>query len=563
MEYRGQRQTDDLPKDIEIFESFAEKNSSLNAILKRFDWNYEEANLWVETIKELEKEEAPIEIMRTAFSELLDRWPYCYGYWCKWASLEAKTSTVKAFEVYEYAVNTFPLSVDVWLAYIRFMRTELMKRSDGLEGIQRLNARALVTVGKEWRSLPVWKEVIAFETSIGNPLAVTIVLDNMISTPTGGLKEAWELLKNHVETTPLKELLKPLERNELEMECLRAGSKIDEQVCKMVALERRHLIYEETNKKAKEMNVFESRVKRHYFHWKPLERGQLINWRKYIDWTRTHSSDVSGDECVLLFEKALIPCSLYDEFWLMYAEYRESRGELDLARSILERAHRVHCRQSVNITITLASLLEIMNLDFEATEVLLLFDMKYPGNLMIYNRYLSIIKRRETRSPGKESAHDKSVAETYECLIRYSVLPYAQFNPRFAVHGTSDSCKKQISSYYSLHYCRWLRKVKGQPKMAMKVLRNAIDNDPTNETLYHALIDVNMEKYPLDVEAIRESFDLCLNSTEIPHRLKVRMSQCKIELFEEIGSCPKEIRDLLSSHRDLLSNREREKTTPD
>lgn len=34
----------------------------------------------------------------------------------------------------------------------------------------RLNARALVTVGKEWRSLPVWKEVIAFETSIGNPL---------------------------------------------------------------------------------------------------------------------------------------------------------------------------------------------------------------------------------------------------------------------------------------------------------------------------------------------------------------------------------------------------------
>lgn len=40
-------------------------------------------------------------------------------------------------EVFDYAVNTFPLSVELWLAYIRFMRTELMKRKDGLEGIQR------------------------------------------------------------------------------------------------------------------------------------------------------------------------------------------------------------------------------------------------------------------------------------------------------------------------------------------------------------------------------------------------------------------------------------------
>ncbi|GMS80310.1 hypothetical protein PENTCL1PPCAC_2485 [Pristionchus entomophagus] len=544
----------DLPKDIEIFESFAENNSSMKKILKRFDWNYEDANLWMEVIKELEKEEASLAVMRAAFSEIVDRWPYCYGYWCKWASLEAKWDSAKAIEVFEYAVNVFPLSVDLWLSYIRLMRMELMKRRDGLEGIQRLNARALMRVGKEWRSLPVWKEVIAFENSIGNSKAVTIVMDNMISTPLNGLNEAWELLTNHFEITPLNSLLKDIERNEIEGQCLKDEMKMDERICKMKALERRRGLYEETRRKAKEMGEYESRVKRHYFHWKPLERGQLVNWRRYLEWTRSHCE--GANETVLIFERALIPCALYDEFWLMYADYRESRGELDLAMRILERAHRIHCKKSVNITINLASLMEIMDLGYDATEVLINFDMKYPGNLLIYNRYLSIIKRREMIYSGKESVHDKSVCETYECLIRYSVLPYAHLNPRMHSHELYDKDRHHISSYYSMHYARYLRKVKGQSKMALKVLKTAIANDPTNETLYHALIDLHYEKYPLDSQSIKESFDLCINSPQTPLRVKVRMSQCKIELFEEIGTCPKEIREFTTSHRELMSSKE-------
>ncbi|GMR59027.1 hypothetical protein PMAYCL1PPCAC_29222, partial [Pristionchus mayeri] len=542
-----------LPKDIEIFESFAEKNSSLKRIMNKFDWDYDDANMWMETMKELEKEGATMDVMRAAFSEVLDRWPYCYGYWCKWATIEAKIDALKAFEVFEYAVNTFPLSVDLWLAYIRFMRTELMKRSDGLEGIQRLNARALMTVGKEWRSLPVWKEVIAFETSIGNPLAVTIVLDNMISTPMEGMADAWELVMNHFERTPLKDLLKPMERNEVESECLKNVTNIDEEGCKMRALDRRHSIYEETRRRANEMTVFESKVKRHYFHWKPLERGQLINWKKYLEWMCDHSEGREED-CILTFERALIPCALYDEFWLMYAEYRESRGELEMAKGILERAHRVHCKRSVNIAISLASLLETMDLDFEATEALLKYDMNYPGNLLIYNRYLSIIKRREARCGG-ECVHEKGVAETYECLIRNAVLPYANHNIRYISHKVKENDRLNISSYYSMRYSRYLRKVKGQSKMAMKVLKTAISNDPTNETLYHALIDLHYEKYPLDIQSIKESFDLCLKSSMTPLGVKVRMSQCKIELFEEIGTCPREMREFTSSHRELMASR--------
>lgn len=48
-------------------------------------------------------------------------------------------------------------------AHVRFWNTLVH-----YDLIFRLNARALMTVGKEWRSIPVWKEVIDFETSIEN-----------------------------------------------------------------------------------------------------------------------------------------------------------------------------------------------------------------------------------------------------------------------------------------------------------------------------------------------------------------------------------------------------------
>ncbi|GMT10564.1 hypothetical protein PFISCL1PPCAC_1861, partial [Pristionchus fissidentatus] len=242
----------ELPKDIELIEAFSDKNRGVKSVLKKFDWDYEDSDLWTETIKELEKQNAPPDVMRAAFAEVLDRWPYCYGYWSKWASLEAKTDSTKAIEVYESAVNAFPLSVEIWLAYIRYMRMELMKREDGLEGIQRLNARALVTVGREWKSIEVWKEVIAFEYSIGNTMAVTIVLDNLISTPLNGMADSWELMTKHFDSTPWSSLLPPNEKAEVESECVKEEEKIDEGICKLLALDRRHHVYDESRWKAKE-----------------------------------------------------------------------------------------------------------------------------------------------------------------------------------------------------------------------------------------------------------------------------------------------------------------------
>lgn len=47
-----------------------EKNSSVKDTMQKFGWNYEDANMWVEIIKELEILDATVEVMRAAFTEV-------------------------------------------------------------------------------------------------------------------------------------------------------------------------------------------------------------------------------------------------------------------------------------------------------------------------------------------------------------------------------------------------------------------------------------------------------------------------------------------------------------
>ena len=73
---------------------------------------------------------------------------------------------------------------------------------------------------------------------------------------------------------------------------------------------------------------FEKRFKRLYFHVKPLGQNDLQNWSRYLDYelihgnvVATHASSHAQDSITVLFERCLIPCALYEEFWLRYAEW--------------------------------------------------------------------------------------------------------------------------------------------------------------------------------------------------------------------------------------------------
>lgn len=71
---------------------------------------------------------------------------------------------------------------------------------------------------------------------------------------------------------------------------------------------------------------YENAIKRAYFHVTDLEDEDLENWRKYLDYT-----EKQGDfhRTSFLYERCLVACALYDEFWLRYARWMFSQGGKD------------------------------------------------------------------------------------------------------------------------------------------------------------------------------------------------------------------------------------------
>lgn len=54
------------------------------------------------------------------------------------------------------------------------------------------------------------------------------------------------------------------------------------------------------------------KIKRPYFHVKALEKTQLNNWKEYLDFEIENGTP---ERVVVLFERCLIACALYEEFW--------------------------------------------------------------------------------------------------------------------------------------------------------------------------------------------------------------------------------------------------------
>ena len=65
---------------------------------------------------------------------------------------------------------------------------------------------------------------------------------------------------------------------------------------------------------------FEEKLKRTYFHVKPLDQKQLRTWDQYLDWEVEQGDH---ERIIVLFERCLIPCALYEQFWAKYARYLE------------------------------------------------------------------------------------------------------------------------------------------------------------------------------------------------------------------------------------------------
>jgi len=207
-------------------------------------------------------------------------------------------------------------------------------------------------VGLDFLAHPFWDKYLEFEERLEAQDKIFAILDRVVHIPMHQYARYFERYRHLAAHRPLQELM-PAEtlaqfRAELEQEgpaSVQAGSQQIKAERGELEIEREMRtridnfyleIFSRTQTETTKRWTYESEIKRPYFHVTELDEGQLVNWRKYLDF-----EEAEGDytRASFLYERCLVTCAYYDEFWLRYARWMLAQpSKEEEVRNIYQRA---------------------------------------------------------------------------------------------------------------------------------------------------------------------------------------------------------------------------------
>ncbi|KAH8700260.1 putative mRNA splicing protein [Talaromyces proteolyticus] len=287
-----------------------------------------------------------ITTVRHAYDRFLAKFPLLFGYWKKYADLEFSIAGTEAAEmVYERGVASIPTSVDLWTNYCGF-KVETNHDSDV---IRELFERGANCVGLDFLAHPFWDKYIEFEERLEAFDKIFSILARVIHIPMHQYARYFERYRQLAQNRPVNELA-PLEtlsqfRSEIESASaeLPPGAKSEAEIERdlRLRLDTYHLeVFSKTQTETTKRWTYESEIKRPYFHVTELDESQLANWRRYLDF---EESEGSYARTSFLYERCLVTCAHYDEFWLRYARWMSAQPEKEEeVRNIYQRASTIY-----------------------------------------------------------------------------------------------------------------------------------------------------------------------------------------------------------------------------
>lgn len=509
--------------------------SEFEKLFKGVEENPEDFNAWVYLLQYVEQENV-LTAVRKAFDVFFLRYPYCYGYWKKYADIEKKHGNVQvAEEVYRRGLQVIPLSVDLWIHYLTFIKENSDPNDPETEGrIRASYEHAVLAAGTDFRSDRLWESFINWETEQQKLANVTAIYDRILGIPTQLYSQHFQRFKEHVQTNHPRHFLSEEEFVQLRLELSKAslsgmvGDSGDSQVvqeelppgtedladpAKRVTeienmrhkvIEVRQEVFNHNEHEVSKRWAFEEGIKRPYFHVKALEKTQLNNWKEYLDFEIENGTP---ERVVVLFERCLIACALYEEFWIKYAKYLEGYST-EGVRHVYKKACTVHLPKKPAIHLLWAAFEEQQGSVEEARSILKSLEASIPGLAMVRLRRVSL----ERRHGNLEEA---------EALLREAM----------------ESAKNATeTSFYAVKLARQLMKVQRSLGKARKVLLDAIEKDQTSPKLYLNLLELEYNRDVTQNEAeILACFDRALNSP-LPLESRLLFAQRKVEFLEDFGS---------------------------
>ncbi|KAG4029740.1 hypothetical protein MFRU_014g00410 [Monilinia fructicola] len=283
---------------------------------------------------------------RDSYDRFLAKFPLLFGYWKKYADLEFSIAGTEAAEmVFERGIASIATSVDLWTDYCSFK----VETSHDPDVIRELFERGAVAVGLDFLAHPFWDKYLEFEDRVEAQDKIFAILNRVVKIPMHQYARYFERFRQLAHARPLSELL-PAETLEQfradvvsESAGFQAGPKGELEIERDIRtkVDNFHLeIFARTQAETTKRWTYESEIKRPYFHVTELDNQQLANWRKYLDF-----EEAEGDytRAVFLYERCLVTCAFYDEFWFRYARWMSSKERKEEeVRNIYQRASTLY-----------------------------------------------------------------------------------------------------------------------------------------------------------------------------------------------------------------------------
>eukprot|EP01087_Luapelamoeba_hula_P013151 TRINITY_DN3745_c0_g1_i5.p1 TRINITY_DN3745_c0_g1~~TRINITY_DN3745_c0_g1_i5.p1 ORF type:complete len:378 (-),score=50.36 TRINITY_DN3745_c0_g1_i5:624-1757(-) len=347
---------------------------------------------WSLLIQTIDQKPGNIEAVRKAYDSFLAEYPLCYVYWKKYADHESTIGEpTRVVDVYERGLVAIPHSVDLWCYYC----TYTIDKVTDLSAIRSLFVRATGIVGIDYLAWALWDKYLEWETvqnEIGNIIAL---YRRILSIPLETLAKYHERWKAFAATRPCETFL-----------LAEQIEGVDEADRKAKILKQFDDLYNAAVLELTRRLQFEQVVKeRPYFHVKPMPENDLAVWHKYLTF---EEKEGNTERIRKLYERCLIPCCNYPEFWRRYIHYLHEHDGVQAARQVWQRAAFVHLKRRPDINMEYA-LFEEANGDTErAVEVLEQLRQSQPNHIEVVVRLAETRRRqKDVAASGKNLGKDR------------------------------------------------------------------------------------------------------------------------------------------------------------
>ncbi|XP_040184479.1 pre-mRNA-processing factor 39-like isoform X2 [Rana temporaria] len=392
--------------------------------------------------------------------------------------------------------------------------------------------------GMEFHSDVLWRMYTEFEIEQKNLKEVTVLFDRVLAIPTQLYKTHYERFRTFVFAYSPIEILKTEEldwihsRVQIESDndqiaaedsddCFESLTESDIAKFREHILQIREQLYIVNEAEVEKRWNFEERIKRLYFYAIPMNAKQLQNWRDYLEF---EVSQGQHERIVLLYERCLMSCALYEDFWLSYAQYMECHS-VESARSVFERACRIHLPLKYGIHLQWAAFEEKHGCLDSARAILCRFEERTPGLAIVRLRRVGL----EQRNGNLQEA---------ERLLKEAVQISA---------GT------KLKGFYAVKLSRLILKLQRDPHKAKAVLGETIKKYPDNPHLHMCMLEIKMS-----TDEAEDAPLVCLEEAlkcKLSDDSKKILSQKRLEFLEDFGSSPASWIDAYNEHQTYLKTK--------